>query len=228
LLYKQKNIKLENRIKNYFVKIDKEIIERVFINILTNAIKYTPNNGKIILKSEPIKMPFLKEKNAPFVKISISDTGVGIPSDKLDKVFGKFEQVIAKKSGLARSTGIGLTFCKLFIEAHSCLIGVESESEEGTTFWFTLPKGEQKDVAISTKNKNKEVKTVKLSTKDKKILLPFVPLFQNLEVYESTDIKKILAKIDSNKSDEIEKWKIEIENAVYAMNEERYKKLIEI
>ncbi len=55
-----------------------------------------------------------------------------------------------------------------------------------------------------------------------------MPLFQNLEVYESTDIKKILMKIDSNKSDKLKKWKEEIDNAVYVMNEEKYKKLIKI
>ncbi len=244
LLYKQKNIKLENNIQNYFVDIDKEIVERIFVNILTNAIKYTPNNGAITLSSSSGNSPFELQSNRQsqrgkgdvnFICIKITDTGQGIPSDKLDKVFVKFEQVIAKKSGMARSTGIGLTFCKLFTEAHGGDIGVESELENlpagkagGTTFWFTLPVGEQGNEEIFLKDGITDEKPFELTPTEKEILNPFLSKLKELEVYESSDIEDIINQIDFSKSENLEKWKKEIDNAIYSMNKEKYTELINL
>ena len=122
LLYERKSITVENSIPNNLtVKGDAEIVQRVFINLLTNAIKYTPNNG-IICFTYPQGFQNLEG----FVRVQISDNGQGITSDKLNSVFDKFVQIDAKKSGGIRSTGIGLTFCKLAVEAHGGQIGVES------------------------------------------------------------------------------------------------------
>ena len=83
-LSEEKNITISNRIKNNFmVKSDIEMIERVFINILTNAIKYTPNNGSIEIDAEL----FNDKTKGSFIKISISDNGIGIASDKINLVF---------------------------------------------------------------------------------------------------------------------------------------------
>ncbi|MCD4834709.1 MAG: GAF domain-containing protein [Bacteroidales bacterium] len=220
LLYHQKSIKLINRIQNYYVDIDPEIIERVFINLLTNAIKYTPNNGTITLDSE--------EYSPDFIRIKVTDTGQGIPKEKLHTVFGKFEQVIARKSGLGRSTGIGLTFCKLFVEAHGGEINVESEENEGSIFWFTLPLGYQGDEEITIEEEVIEEKAIELTSTEKEILKPFLLKLQELEVYESTEVEKIIEQLDCSKTENLQKWKAEIVNAIDALNEEKYKKLIHL
>ena len=214
----QKNIKLDNRIRNYFVNVEKEIIERVIVNILTNAIKYTPNNGKIVLGSI--------EKPNKFISISVADTGQGIPADKLDSVFGKFGQVVAKKSGMARSTGIGLTFCKIFVEAHGGKIGVESEVGKGTTFWFTLPTGIQENTDLKVEESDVAEKTIELTQDDKEILLPFGQKFLELEVFEYSEIEYIIGKIDFSSSQTLTKWKKEMDNALYGMNQEKYLLLV--
>ena len=127
LLYERKSITVENSIPNNLtVKGDAEIVQRVFINLLTNAIKYTPNNG-IICFTNPQGFQNLEG----FVRVQISDNGQGITSDKLNSVFDKFVQIDAKKSGGIRSTGLGLTFCKLAVEAHGGQIGVESKLVTG-------------------------------------------------------------------------------------------------
>ena len=110
---------------------DNEILERVFINLITNAIKFTPKDGKITIDAS-------YEKNDT-VKISVEDTGVGISPKMLENIFDKFVQAIAKKSGEARSTGLGLTFCKLAVEAHGGKIWAESPKNGGAVFYFTLP-----------------------------------------------------------------------------------------
>ena len=220
LLYQQKNIQLINHIQNFYVDIDPEIIERVFINLLTNAIKYTPNNGTITLKSE--------EYSPNFIRIKVSDTGQGIPQEKMHKVFGKFEQVIARDSGLTRSTGIGLTFCKLFVEAHGGEIGVESEENKGSTFWFTLPIGNQGNEEIIIEEEIIEEKPIDLTQSERKLLKPFLLKLQKLEVYESTEVEKIIEQIDCSKTQNLQKWKAEMDNAMEALNEEKYKKLIHL
>ncbi|MCF8297565.1 MAG: tetratricopeptide repeat-containing sensor histidine kinase [Saprospiraceae bacterium] len=129
-LSNEKNIIIENTIPDSLViEVDCEKLERVLTNLITNAIKFTPNNGSITIG-------YNDQENCFFVK----DTGMGIDKEFQKKIFNKFSQVIAKKSGKALSTGLGLTFCKLAIEAHGGKIWLESEAGKGSTFFFTLPK----------------------------------------------------------------------------------------
>jgi len=138
LLVKQKSITITNELKNNFVvSADGELIVRVIVNLLTNAIKFTSSGGKISIGNEEYENT--PNFNNRFLTIYVKDTGQGIPQDKLHLVFEKFGQVVAKKSGGVRSTGLGLTFCKLSVEAHGGKIWVESEVNIGTTFKFTLP-----------------------------------------------------------------------------------------
>lgn len=118
---------------NLKVKADNDLTERIFINLLTNAIKFSPKNAKIYISAQ-------ENFDNKFVKVFIKDSGSGIPEEYIDTIFEKFTQVTAVDSESMRSTGLGLTFCKLAVEAHGGKIGVESKVEEGSTFWFTLPK----------------------------------------------------------------------------------------
>jgi len=131
-LYSEKEIQLINNI-NTELKIfaDREIIERVFVNLLTNAVKFTPKNGKITVDAS-IGVDGM-------VQVSVKDTGIGISKEMLENIFNKFAQIIAKKSGQASSTGLGLAFCKVAVEAHKGEIWAESTTNEGATFYFTLP-----------------------------------------------------------------------------------------
>ena len=74
------------------------------------------------------------------VRVAVSDTGPGIPREYRERVFEKFGQVEAVLSGQKFSTGLGLTFCRLAVEAHGGRIGVDSEVGHGSTFWFVLPR----------------------------------------------------------------------------------------
>lgn len=221
-LAKQKSIRIENKISQETgVQSEKEIIERVIVNILTNAIKYTHTNGKISIICQ------LPNSNKELVIVKITDTGQGIPADKLDKVFDKFAQVEAKKSGKVRSTGLGLTFCKMAIEAHGGEIGVESEEGKGTTFWFSLPLGEMLEIKKEAVILPKTDKLV-LSANDKIVLEPYISELRNLLVYETSSIEEILARIDAPDSETLQKWKEEISNCLYLMNEEKYRELINL
>lgn len=118
----------------YTVAIDRGLIKRVILNLLGNAIRHTPNGGKVEVKTD------LNTANGS-IRIQIVDTGNGLAPEYHQKVFDKFEQVGLNQEGVTLgSGGLGLAFCKMAVEAHGGKIWVESEGEgQGANFQFTLP-----------------------------------------------------------------------------------------
>lgn len=114
------------------VQMNRESIERAVINLVTNAIKYTPNGGKIEVTVEYIPMPEHE------VKVSVKDNGIGIPEDDIPFIFDRFYRV-EKKVHTIKGTGLGLTIVKRIIEKHNGRISCESELGHGTTFTVVLP-----------------------------------------------------------------------------------------
>jgi signal transduction histidine kinase len=109
---------------------DQDIVRRIMVNLLGNAIAHTPAGGEIRIRLLP---------NAHGARVEVSDTGPGIPPEYRDLIFEKFGQVKSDSKIRQYSTGLGLTFCKAACEAHGGQIGVDSEVGRGSTFWFTLP-----------------------------------------------------------------------------------------
>jgi Amt family ammonium transporter len=115
------------------VFIDKNLIERVLINLINNAIKFTPQGGKIEVSC--------KQENKKAL-ISVSDTGCGIKKDDHDKIFQEFFRVEATTS-IVKGSGLGLSLVKQIIDTHKEKIWIESEIDKGTTFYFTLKLAEK-------------------------------------------------------------------------------------
>lgn len=112
------------------VVADRGILLRVIINLLDNAIKFTAANGEISVGVEP---------KGEGVLFSIRDNGPGIPVEYHEKIFEKFGQVEIRQEARKYSTGLGLAFCKLAVEAHHGKIWVESEAGVGSVFFFEIP-----------------------------------------------------------------------------------------
>jgi two-component system sensor histidine kinase VicK len=106
------------------------VLTRVLVNLLSNALKYTPS-GKTITVSAKV--------TDEGVHFAVTDEGPGIPKEYLHRIFDRFVQVEARKAGAPVGTGLGLTFCKLAVEAHGGRIWLESEVGKGTTVHFLLP-----------------------------------------------------------------------------------------
>ncbi|MBI4376684.1 MAG: HAMP domain-containing protein [Elusimicrobia bacterium] len=129
-LAKGKDIDLRLEASEEFtLDVDSDLIERVFVNLLGNAIKYTPQGGRITVS--------VSDEGAQ-LKACVEDSGEGIPADYLERIFVKFEQVTGQRRG---GTGLGLTIARFFVEVHGGRIWVESELGKGSRFYFTLPKG---------------------------------------------------------------------------------------
>lgn len=111
--------------------VDRDVVTRIVQNLLGNALKFTPVGGSVTVTVEA---------NDDMVRVAVTDTGPGIPKEYRERVFEKFGQVEAASRGQKFSTGLGLTFCRLAVEAHGGRIGVDSEVGHGSTFWFTLPR----------------------------------------------------------------------------------------
>ncbi|MBN1579084.1 MAG: GAF domain-containing protein [Anaerolineae bacterium] len=113
--------------------VDPQLIGRVLNNLLDNAIKFTPDNGRIQLWAQNGTEPGDKT-----IQLGVTDTGPGIPLESQSRLFEMFQQIESIK-GRRVGTGLGLPFCKMAVEAHGGQIWVESEVGRGSTFAMTLP-----------------------------------------------------------------------------------------
>jgi signal transduction histidine kinase len=117
------------------IHLDRSVLKRVIANLVDNAIRYTPKGGAIAVSLDSATWEEV-------LCLSVKDNGSGLPVEYHQKIFDKFEQVRLKKEGdRAGSSGLGLTFCKMAVEAHGGRIWVESEGlGKGCTFLIHLPK----------------------------------------------------------------------------------------
>ena len=123
---------------NEIVLSDEKRLIQVFVNLIGNAIKFSPDGGIIKKWKEKIKSNGMKDK-CNYLKISIKDEGIGIPKESRTIVFEKFKQLRDDPSTKPSGSGLGLWLCKKIIEEHEGTIWVESEPNKGSTFIFTLP-----------------------------------------------------------------------------------------
>jgi signal transduction histidine kinase len=217
-LIDQKSIHfIDNVAEGVDLFVDDELIERVFINLISNAVKYTPNEGSITIDA--------KVNSSQSIKISVTDTGPGIPENLKDRIFDKFTQIIAKKSGNTRSHGLGLTFCKYAIEAHQGVIGVDTKIGEGTSFWFTLPyqsenyiEEEKEVVAVQEK--------VRINASIVEKIFPYIENLRQKDAFEVSEIQRIIDEIRGLGIYEIDNWLKALENSVYSVNQKEFSELL--
>ena len=117
------------------VTCDPKLMEQALLNLVDNAVKYTPEGGSVILRTRPLAEGTAEER----VAIEVVDTGIGIPSGDLGRVFERFYRVDKGRSRAMGGTGLGLSIVRHIVEAHGEKVYVESELGKGSTFGFTLP-----------------------------------------------------------------------------------------
>lgn len=123
-------VSFSSSFKRKVIGIDDEKYERIILNLISNAIKFTPEG-----KSISVTLRSIKDK----VCIEVKDSGIGIPQDKIDIIFDKFGQVDSSLSRQAEGTGIGLSLVKMFVKALDGSISVKSKVGKGSTFFVMFP-----------------------------------------------------------------------------------------
>jgi two-component system phosphate regulon sensor histidine kinase PhoR len=129
---KEKNLELETNITGGMpvIQADRDMMGQLLINLLDNAIKYTPAGGRIKVEAEPAQQG---------IKVTVSDTGIGIPEESLPRLFERFYRVDKARSREMGGTGLGLAIVKHILELHGGSIEVSSQLGRGTVFTFYLP-----------------------------------------------------------------------------------------
>lgn len=207
ILALEKRIQINNRVKDiYNVNVDMDVIERVFINLLTNAIKFSESDKDIEISAK------VEGEDSDEITICVKDNGAGIPEHLLSSIFNKYSQVEAKNSGVARSTGLGLSFCKMAVEAHGGKIWVTSEINKGSSFFFTLPRL-QDSVVAGNQNDTKNIAyknplyDLNLEAKDFNLLNSFTEKINTLTIYEMGGWLDVFDDLAVQETDNIKNWK---------------------
>ena len=112
------------------VAADRDRVGQVLVNLISNALKYSPGGGKVIVSAKP---------DGDNVKVSVTDEGLGISREDQKRLFTKFYRVDTAMTREIGGTGLGLSICKTILELLGGSIGVTSKAAQGSTFWFTLP-----------------------------------------------------------------------------------------
>jgi signal transduction histidine kinase len=110
---------------------DRDRIEQVLVNLIDNAVKYSPDGGEVVVRTVPA---------AASVRVEVADQGIGIPPAEQDAVFEKFYRGDPQHLAVPGGTGLGLYICRELVHRMGGTIGVRSRPGEGSTFWFDLPR----------------------------------------------------------------------------------------
>jgi len=128
----RRGVVLESVIGDAAVVADRQRLQQILLNLVSNAIKYNHEGGRVVLSDS--------ERRDGMVRIEVHDTGPGIAADALDRIFVPFERLEAERGGI-EGTGIGLALSKALAEAMHGRVGVQSSLGLGSTFWVELPVG---------------------------------------------------------------------------------------
>lgn len=218
-----KALRISNEVSGtYVVKADEELIKRVFVNLLINAIRHSPQGGTITVSISV-------HKGKP-LKLSFKDQGPGIASGHQQAIFEQFTQVGNDQKLQKGSTGLGLAFCKIAVEAHGWNISVDSETGKGANFIIEIDDcfiDNTKPGIVEPEKRNvQSLNKAELSGELKDQLRPHLDELQRLPVNAISEIKKNLNVIRAFNEKAILLWTNEVEQAAETFDEEKYLFLI--
>lgn len=181
---KEKNITLSTQLDDNDAKIfaDSHRLEQVLTNLISNAIKFTPESGKIDIRTElvdakdikPVEMfeEELKKLKGKYLQVCVKDNGIGISQEHLSHVFDKFAQIENSLSRKVGGTGLGLPITRQLLDAHNGTIWCNSKPDKGSSFYFAIPIADEKNKFLielkqniqKSKIKNASLALIKIKT----------------------------------------------------------------
>jgi two-component system, OmpR family, sensor histidine kinase VicK len=151
-LAQAKEIQLSFEPNNFVVWADRDYIVQTLTNLLSNAVKFSPSHSTVVLdvaKKAPRQKNNQQQSRSSspisYITFAVKDRGQGIPSDRLETIFERFQQVDSSDSRKKGGTGLGLAICRQIVEGHGGKIWAESCLDQGSSFYFTLPELRQRE-----------------------------------------------------------------------------------
>lgn len=211
----EKNIIIRKNIseKRISLKGDKDLLDRCLINILDNAIKYSPENTAIQIFGKAGKNE---------VNITVSDEGPGINPGEEQKIFELYYTATGP-SRKEKSSGMGLTFCKMVVEAHGGKIDAESNPSGGAIFTISLPMVIQDSDMLADTN---QTPSRHFSEDALRLLKPLASELRKTAYYQSSDIIRILNRIPVNDNKKMEEELDKFKDIALSCNKELYQKML--
>ena len=199
------------------VKVDADLITRVVGNLLSNAIKFSETKSTVDISAGAAQ--------SGMVSVNITDYGNGIKPNQIDHVFDKFWQGDSGDKDFIGSTGLGLTFCKLAVEAHGGEIRVTSEYGKSTTFSFSVPVSTMKPVQNATsRDKETDATAYLILESDTAVLSKYISKLEDVKVFEVGKINEVLKALD--KENVKSPWKENLVSAMHAGNQAKFDELV--
>lgn len=196
--------------------IDKDLMLRVLINLLTNAVKFSPANGIIQIISS------ITEKNQ--LRISVIDQGPGIRPEVQQLIFTPYYTQSQSNSSI-KPTGLGLTFCKMVVEAHGGTIGINSQVQMGAEIFFNIPMNTDGLSNMTVEETWPVTAETPIEADDDRILQAKIQL-RRLKVYEISQIYHIIHQLKQQGFSHIHPWLVQLEQAIVNCDEVTYELLI--
>jgi signal transduction histidine kinase len=201
-----------------FLKCDVNLIERTLVNLLSNAIKYSPSNEQIHLSIHA---------DADLCHIIVKDNGPGIPQEQLSKIFDKFYRIKTDKSTSYNSNGLGLSFCKLAVEAHNGHINAASEGIKGNGSKFKISLSNFTITNLKTEYTKKYIHTIHFSKQEELDIANVCNKLLDIPIYKVSDIIQLTQSLSNSSRPNIAQWYDKFTDAVYTGNQNCFNELIE-
>ena len=214
---KDKNIQIEyvselNDSDNIYA--DTNRLEQVLTNLVSNAIKFTPEKGKITISSKIVDAknisteecfkPDIERLSGDYIQVCVSDQGIGIEKDNLKQVFDKFQQIENSLSREVGGSGLGLAIAKQLVESHNGAIWCDSEINKGSNFYFVIPVASDKNNFLLNKKqlvqKAREKNSTLLSIKMKTAKDVMESLINEEDIFKETYLSNSLLEAQDDNS----------------------------
>lgn len=196
-----------------FMLADAAYLLRVLVNLLNNAVKFTPKGGNLSVAAAPA---------AGFVELSVKDSGPGIPEDKLETVFEKYAQLKNAQGANNHGVGLGLAFCKLAVEAHGGVIRAENATGGGAIFKLTIRRTEPAaETPLDVQEplaKAAVPEASPLTPAEQTLVASVAAEMRRFDVHEISELIAALEPLAGTTSSGAEAWRRRAENAVYELD----------
>lgn len=219
-LAREQNITIKVELDNSldFVYIDTQRMEQVVTNLVSNAIKFTRENGTIEIKTRKIKAEEIRNNSffeeiptklsKEYVEISVKDNGIGIAKENWNKVFEQFKQIENSLSRKVGGSGLGLPIAKRLMDAHKGFIWLDSELNKGTTFYLAIPIMNEEEIFFHSLEQDIQ------KAKQEHLNISLISLRENI-VEGNALIDKILEENLIRKTNIFKEYRIEKDNKRY-------------